>query len=303
MKVTDLADSWHMDAARIEYRGRGELVFKGRIFRGLSRQADMIADNKLACKRVLSELRIPVAEALVFADAEAEEDLISQFLRRHRPAVCKPLDGTEGIGVLMDAAEPRQIEHHWQTWKGRYRRFMLERQVAGSDLRIQVIGGRLAAACIRIPATLKGDGRCTVQELIEKRNLEIARQNPANHIDLDDQVHELLNRAGLGLGSVPEEGRETRIKNIANMSQGARAVDVTDRLHGAYVRWATLVAETLELPMFSMDVVTPNIETEPGQETAVLEINSRAAWLHHTFSEIRQHDIPLLILNHLFGLV
>ncbi len=108
-------------------------------------------------------------------------------------------------------------------------------------------------------------------------------------------------RAGRTLESVLAAGEEVRLKTISNMSVGGVAVDVTDRIHPDYARWVEAVAARLGLDIFALDIVAADPAAEPGSSASVLEINPRPQWLHHTFSERRTHDIPGLILDHLFG--
>ncbi|RMG60717.1 MAG: hypothetical protein D6722_20560, partial [Bacteroidetes bacterium] len=87
---------------------------------------------------------------------------------------------------------------------------------------------------------------------------------------------------------------------VSNMAQGGHALDVTERVHPRYQTYMDRLARALDLRLFSLDVMTPAPEADPDQAARVLEINAQPAWLHHTFSEGRQHDIPALILRDFF---
>ena len=58
----------------------------------------------------------------------------------------------------------------------------------------------------------------------------------------------------------------------------------------------------LGMRALALDAMTPDPGLDPVDHAHVLEINARADWLHHTFSERRTHDIPGLLLRDLLRL-
>ena len=138
--------------------------------------------------------------------------------------------------------------------------------------------------------------------MIDRENIRVRGANPENNIEVDDQTNNLLVRQGVGLRDVVEADRVVHLKKLANMSQGALAIDLTDEIHPDYARWTKAIADTLSMPFFSMDVLTIDHRALPGDHAMVLEINAESAWLHHTFSERKQHDFPRIFLKRLFGM-
>lgn len=302
IETTELSAEYGLDAVVYRHRDRRAVVLEGRIYPSLDAVADRLCDDKQATKAVLAELAIPCPESVAFSDPEIERAPLSEFLARHTPAVCKPLDGTDGEAVALDLASLDEIAAHWREHRGSYPRFLLEEQVAGDDLRIQAVGGELAAACRREPASVTGDGTATVSELIAARDRVVRAKNPANRLEVDTVTRELLRRQGLAPDEVPAAGRRVALKKVANMGQGAHAVDVTDRLHPRWAEWVRQVAELLGLRIFSLDAISADPSRDPAGAARVLELNARAQWLHHTFCEGRRHDIPALVLRDLLRL-
>ncbi len=299
--VADRSGDWGIDAVELSLGGRSELVLKGRVFSSLGAVADRICDHKHAAKAVLAELGIPAPRGILFRDPERERPVIDAFWVDGAAHACKPVDGTEGRGVRLGLSERAELSAHWETWRTEYEAFVLEEEVSGEDLRVQAIGGRIVAACTRRPAYVTGDGARSVGELIEARRAVIRGQNPQNRLEVDADTLSWLERAGRTLESVPAAGEEVRLKTISNMSVGGVAVDVTDRIHPTYGLWVDAVGARLGLDIFALDIVATDPEAEPESAASVLEINPRPQWLHHTFSERRRHDMPGLILDHLFG--
>ena len=301
--VEDLSNETGAELFRFSYEDTIKYALGASIFESLSHFGSKIADNKYATKFLLKEAGIPVPPALLFRDVSLAKPEIEHFLLQNTPVVLKPLDGTEGEGICMGISGFDEVNSNWQKIKGQYDQFLLEKQVEGQDLRIQVIGGQLVAACVRVPCTLVGNGISSISELIEERNLFIAKQNPFNHISIDAQVHELMGQAGLELSHILKDGASFQIKKVANMSQGATATDVTAQLHPDYYKWTEQVARLLNMDFFALDAICSLPAERPradGSGAVCLEINARPGWLHHTFSEGRQHDIARMILENLF---
>ena len=203
----------------------------------------------------------------------------------------------------MHIAHYSEVEQYWLKWKDRFSIFMLEEQVEGEDVRIQAIGGELVAACKRIPAYVNGDGRSHLSALIERKQIEVARQNPHNQLVIDEESIELLRRQQITMEGIPLQGQKIQLKYVSSMAQGGVAVDITDKLHPKYAEWTKKLAELLDISIFALDLITTDHSVEPTFERSwAIEINAKPQWLHHTFSERRTHAVPEKILKLVFDL-
>lgn len=85
------------------------------------------------------------------------------------------------------------------------------------------------------------------------------------------------------------------------MSQGAVAIDVTGNIDPVFASWVEKFAGETGMSLFALDVIAQDYrQYSPGAAFA-LEVNPQPEWMHHTFSEIRTHDIAAMILADLFG--
>jgi cyanophycin synthetase len=285
--------------------GKKEILFNtdGVPLDQLNYQAFEIAANKQLCKRYFQQLQLPHPKSIIFQDVERSKTKLADFMQAGQSYVCKPLDGTEGKGVCMNISSLKALKTAWQDWNSQYRDFMLEEQKAGEDLRLQAIGGRLVAACRRQPASVIGDGQQSLAQLIQAKQLAVQAQNPANKLELDKASYELLSKQGLQLDSIPQKGQIVQLKYVANMNQGAMAIDITDSLHPDYANWIERLAAQLQLRIFALDILCLDYQAPPtAQNSWALEINATPYWYHHTFSEVKQHDIATLILKDCFEL-
>jgi D-alanine-D-alanine ligase-like ATP-grasp enzyme len=254
----------HVDVSTVldlvRYDGRP--VLKGRVFPSLSAVAERLCDDKLATKAVLASAGLPVPPA--FGDR----------------LVVKPRKGTHGEGVSLNLL-PSQVEAA-SVGLGQV---LVEGMCAGEDLRLQAVGGVLVAACQRQPPSIVGDGR-SVAELVDEVRARVLSDNPTNALVVTGALPEVL-----------DPGEVFVLNPTSNMSTGGRAVDVEP--HPDWAELVQTVGRVLNISVFAVDAMTPDITRSWREAGAVLEVNARPEWMHHTFSAGRQHDLPRLLLEHL----
>jgi len=296
----DHSQDWRMDVLDFSHRGRTARVIDGRIYPWLTYQQELLCDQKFATKALFRDLGIPTPAALIFDHQEKSREIISDFLTNFDPVVCKPLKGTDGHAVGMNLHVKSEVLAHVSAYDSFYEEWILEEQVGGDDLRIQVIGGKIMAACVRRPASVFGNGKDDLRHLIAARNELIKQQNPYNFLEIDRTTLDLIEAQQMTLDSVPKEGREVQLKHVSNMSQGGRAVDCTDGLHRGFQTWIDQIVGATGLRTFAFDALCTDPSGSPFKHTKALELNAKAQWMHHTFSDVKTHDIPSMILQDLF---
>ncbi|MGB0525382.1 MAG: ATP-grasp domain-containing protein [Flammeovirgaceae bacterium] len=301
IQVTDLNPFGELNTLAFEYQGIEEWFYQGAPITQMTYQTRLMCSNKQLTKRLLKKLNLPHPQSIVFQDFNKDTQLINRFWSNGRSYVCKPLNGSEGYDVEMNIDTKEKLKAVWERHKKHYSSFLLEEQIEGSDIRMHIIRGKAAAVCVRKPAYVMGNGVDSLASLIDARRAVINTQNPANHLRLDEASWELLEKQQLTLESVPADGQKVTLKYIANMTHGGIAVDITHELHPSYQQWVTQLSTHLNVSIFGLDLISKDYTKAPTEtDTVVLEINAYPDWLHHTFSEVRQHDIPTMLLKALF---
>ena len=299
IKTTDATNLLQKPATILEHKGKSELIAEGVPTSWLTVRSQYYCDNKQLTKDAYEKLAIPYPKSVVF-DSPEEIDQ-TKFFQNNQLYVCKPLDGTNGDGVVAGIEDYPGVKQYYEDYKSLNVRFMLEEQVEGDDLRIHILGGKIVAACIRKPAFVVGNGENTLLELIEKRRVIMNTQNPGNKLEVDEATRSLLVQQKITLSDIPEPDRNIQLKFVSNMAQGGIAIDVTEEIHPAYHQWVSGLVNFLGTPYFGLDIMTTDYSLDPFQYAKVLEINARAEWLHHTFSEVRTHDMAGMILAAIYG--
>ena len=300
IKTTDVSDIMQRDTTILEYNGISELVMDGVPTSWINARSQFYCDNKQLTKIVYEKLNIPYPKSIVFETPDDER--LPAFFNDEKLFVCKPLDATNGVGVVMDIQNMEMVRAYFEQFKHLKTLFLLEEQVAGEDLRVHVIQGKIVAACIREPAFVTGNGVDSLELLIEKRRAVMKTQNPYNFLEIDDNTQALLVEQGIKMEDIPAKNQKVRLKYISNIAQGGVATDITDEIHPDLQKWVTDLSSYLNTGYYGLDLITTDHKAEPKISTKVLEINARGDWMHHTFSERRTHDMSGLILEALFNI-
>ena len=203
------------------------------------------------------------------------------------PLVIKPVDGNHGRGITVDIQnyEDALVGFHAAKESSRGA-VIVEKFITGEDYRLLVINNRLVAAAKRTPAHVIGDGKSTVQQLIDEVNKDPRRgyghENVLTQITVNDLTKTIIKDAGYTLDSVISEGEQLILKDTANLSTGGTAEDVTDILHPAIVSMAERISKIIDLDICGIDVMTTDI-SKPLSETggAVLEVNAGPGFRMH----------------------
>lgn len=235
-----------------------------------------IAADKEWTKRLLDEAGIAVprgrsctelAEALRIAD------------RIGYPVVVKPLDANHGRGITTDIRSADEVERAFEAAKSHHDQVIVERFLVGKDHRLLLIDGKLLAAARRDPAHVVGDGKQTIQQLIDEVNSDprrgIGHEKVLTQIHIDGNTERMLDVAGLTLDSIPEAGQEVVLKSTANLSTGGTATDVTDDVHPEVRFMAERVAKIVGLDIMGIDIVAPDLRTPLGDNGGgIVEVNA-----------------------------
>jgi cyanophycin synthetase len=245
-----------------------------------------LACDKEGTKTILKDGGIPVPRGTVIQyldELPAAIEEVGGF-----PIVIKPLDGNHGRGISIDVKNQQEAEEAYDlaSAASKTRSVIVERYYKGSDHRILVINGKVAAVAERIPAHVVGDGRSTVEELIEITNRDPNRgdghANVLTKITIDKTALNVLGKQGYELTSILEQGAIAYLRATANLSTGGIAVDRTDEIHPENVWIAQRVAKLIGLDIAGIDVVTEDIR-KPLKEVdgVIVEVNAAPGFRMH----------------------
>ncbi|MCW9037898.1 cyanophycin synthetase [Altibacter sp.] len=202
------------------------------------------------------------------------------------PLVIKPIDGNHGRGITVDIRSYEEAVVAFHAAKEVSHRVIVEKFITGEDYRLLVINNILVAAAKRTPAHVIGDGKSTVQELVDKVNEDPRRgyghENVLTMITINDLTKTIIKDAGYTVDSVIPKGERLILKDTANLSTGGTAEDVTDIVHPANVSMAERISKIIDLDICGIDIMTTDI-SKPLSDTggAILEVNAGPGFRMH----------------------
>jgi cyanophycin synthetase len=263
--------------------GVNQMRFQATITCKTSSIAVDIACNKEQTKKMLSDASIPVASGGICVD---EEDLEAVVNKIGYPIVLKPLDGNHGKGASINVKNWEDAIAGLEYAKKYSHRIIVEKFITGFDFRVLIIDNKLVAAAKRVPAHVVGNGKDTIQQLIDTTNLDPRRgyghENVLTEIDVDRDTLDLLEKLNYTLETVPKSGEIVFLKSTANLSTGGTSVDVTDMMHPENIFLCERISRVIGLDICGVDIMAENL-TQPLKENGgcILEVNAAPGFRMH----------------------
>jgi cyanophycin synthetase len=243
--------------------------------------AGNIAHDKDLTKTLLASCGVPVPEGQVVDSPESAWEAAQEI---GLPVVVKPSDANHGRGVSLDLSERADIEKAFSVAEAEGSEVMVERYVLGDEHRLLVVGGRVVAAARGESLSVVGDGRSTVEQLIDSQLNSDPRRGEAEEfpletirLDREPVMRLLLERQGLSGDAVPAAGRRVMVQRNGNV-----AIDCTDEVHPEVAHAVTLAARVVGLDVAGVDLVAQDIGRPlQAQGGAVVEVNAGPGLLMH----------------------
>jgi cyanophycin synthetase len=242
-----------------------------------------IACDKEETKNLLDAAGVPVPKGYIIYDEEDLEDAVKKV---GYPLVLKPVNGNHGRGATINITNWEDALEALAAAKRISRGVICEKFITGFDFRLLVIDYKLIAAAKRTPACVIGDGKLTVQQLIDEVNTDPRRgyghEKVLTAIKVDEMTMNILRERNIELETVLPKDEILYLKSTANLSTGGTATDVTDLVHPYNVFMAERIARIIGLDICGIDIMAPDLTT-PIKENggAILEVNAAPGFRMH----------------------
>jgi len=242
-----------------------------------------IACDKKETKNLLDAAQIPVPKGDV---VRTEEGLLESINRIGYPIVIKPIDGNHGKGNTTNITTWEQAVVAFAAAKIYGKNVIVEKFITGFDFRILVINYKFICAALRTPASVIGDGKNTIQYLIDETNKDPRRgfghEKVLTQITIDQFTQKMLDDKNYSLETVPEKNELVILKPTANLSTGGTSTDVTDEVHPDNIIMCERIAKIIGLDICGIDIMAKDLRT-PVTEIGgcILEVNAAPGFRMH----------------------
>ncbi len=262
-----------------------------------------LASDKEETNGILRNLGLPVPKQLIVRSADRA---VRAAERIGYPVVLKPLAGNHGRGVSINLKTAEEVETAFTKAAEHGRSIVVESYLEGFDHRLLVIDGELVAAAKRVPGHVIGDGKHTIEALVDIVNEDprrgVGHEKVLTRLEFDHQAERLLNKSGYDRTTVPAEGEVVYLRSTANLSTGGTAIDVTDTIHPDNREMAIRAIKAIGLDIGGVDFLTKDI-TESYRDAGggICEVNAGPGFrMHVAPSEGKSRDVGGAVLDMLF---
>jgi cyanophycin synthetase len=167
---------------------------------------------------MLDSAGVPVPKGVIIYNEDELKEAVEEI---GYPLVTKPLDGNQGKGASINITQWKDAESGFKEAqrfaKGSSKAVIVEKYIQGFDYRMLVINGKFVAAAKRTPASVTGDGKSTIKQLIDEVNKDprrgIGHEKELTQIHLDKDTYTILENRNLTLESVIPKGEVLYLKN------------------------------------------------------------------------------------------
>jgi len=188
------------------------------------------------------------------------------------PCVVKPLDRFGGKGITVNIKNrndlKKAIDLACNMGKKHKDRCLVQEMVQGDEYRVLVIGNKDVFLVKRTPFQVIGDGKHSIQDLIEIYNDNAI--NITRIVKIENNIKNILAEQALTLDYIPKDKEIIKLSYKANSHDGGSSEEMTEFLPDTLKQFAIKLSLDFKLPVVGIDIITDDINS-PNQ--CVLELN------------------------------
>ena len=235
-----------------------------------------LTQNKVSTSNILRAAGLP---APVHGVVTTENDALTLSKKIGFPVVIKPSDQDRGEGVTVDVSDEADLRTafaHAQK-KSKSKQVIVERQVLGVCHRLFIANDKLLYAVKRHPMSIIGDGKRTIQELVDSKVAEQNNRPPWTRSEIkpiDDLALKAFESLGLFAQSVPDKGVMVPLRRIESTEWGGVDEEVTAVVHPENLSIALQSAKLFGLHFAGIDIISQDISKSWYANGAIInEVN------------------------------
>jgi D-alanine-D-alanine ligase-like ATP-grasp enzyme len=235
-----------------------------------------LSNDKVATAAMLRQSGLPAPFHLVVTSVDQALRAADQI---GYPQVVKPADRDRGEGVTIDVSNEDELPTAVSSARelSESRRVILEKQVAGVCHRLFIANDSLLYAVKRLPMGVRGDGRATVAQLVE-REVQLQATRPpwarTEIMPVDEMAEQAMALAGFTPQSVPKDGELVPLRRIESTQWGGVDEEVSGQVHPHNQEVAIKAARIFGLQVAGVDIICSDISVPWYESDAIInEVN------------------------------
>ena len=260
-----------------------------------------VVNDKFVAKKIMQDNGISVPQGLAISidiNKNNLDKIITNYI--NVPIVIKPKSTNCGIGITIFKTGENQekikkaIEFAFKFDDT----VLIEDYIHGKEYRFLVIDNKCVAVTWRRNASVVGDGKSTIEELIANKNNEYWHRT--RKIKKDNELKEYFHKNKISMNDIPKEGERITLRGNSNASTGGESIDMTDAMPKYFKEIAEKVSKTFDAKICGVDIIINDMEKENYK---ILEVNSNPGLSIHRWPyEGKERRVGIDILK-LLGMI
>uniref|UniRef100_Q3ARY0 Acyl-CoA synthetases (AMP-forming)/AMP-acid ligases II-like protein n=1 Tax=Chlorobium chlorochromatii (strain CaD3) TaxID=340177 RepID=Q3ARY0_CHLCH len=222
----------------------------------------LLSENKILASKRLKNAGFPVPKHAV---ANTFEEALNIAKKLKFPLVTKPIDLNRSEGVSVDIVNEELLQKGFELANKNKKAVIIEQQIAGVCTRVFIANHKMYYAVKRLPKSVVGDGKHTIQQLIilaNQKNEKLPPWKRTEYFPSDNDASIAIKNAGFIFDDIVEDGRLVPLRKIESAQWGGYDEDVTHTIHPDNIAIALRAAELFGLQVAGIDIISPDI-TKP----------------------------------------
>lgn len=232
-----------------------------------------VTDNKELVKDILRENNFNTPNGIIIEKGISKRDLdyvLLPFIGKS--VVVKPNTTNKGTGITV-FEKPVNAKNLVDAVKNAFKHdksVIVEEFKKGLEYRFLVVGDECICVLHRRAASVVGDGKTNIAELIRLKNEEPWHGLSGRVITIDDNLKQTLKKQHYSLRSIPEKGKRVFVRDNSNCSTGGESIDLTKDVPDEFKRIAVKAAKLFGAKICGVDILIENFNRF---EYSIVELN------------------------------
>lgn len=233
-----------------------------------------LTNDKFESKEILQKNKLKTPKGIMISKKLSEEQLEDLYENYEEKAiVIKPRTTNGGVGITVFATPPTKS----QFLKAVNYAFefdndvLIEQYVQGEEYRFLVVNGKCISVVTRRSAQVIGNGKDTIEKLIEKKNKEEWHVLLDTKLKIDSPLRTHLTKTGRTLEDIPKKGEVVKLRKNSNCSTGGESISLTDKVPERFKRIAEKAAKAFESYVCGVDILISDLDKD---DYCILETNA-----------------------------
>ncbi len=259
-------------------KNKSEFVIEGNKTNRDSYIFPIITDDKYIAKQIMKENRLNVPNAILLKknmDSNDIELILKPFY--NSKLVVKPRNTNYGTGITVFSknATKSQILNAVKYAFNFDDNVLIEEYIKGMEYRFLVIDGKCLSVCHRRVASVVGDGKSTIKQLIEEKNKEPWHYLTATPVKMDEPVVEFLKLQGYDYDTILPENKRVFLRTNSNCSTGGESIDMTETMPEYFKQVAEKAAKSFCAKICGVDIIIEDLKKD---NYSIIEINDNPGY-------------------------